>query len=201
MRLDSIVWLGSRGVSAGALALVVGLALSGCGGGGEDVAAGAAQPVTAAASTASAEDPTTTDGPPAEAPDPCTLLTTEQAATLGGISPLTAAPADPAGSMPKACVWSGGSEDAEIVRLEVGLLYPPSPDDLAATQEQYLEVETGEPVPGVGDGAEVYSNSPVTIVGVSGYVSYRLSAYNGAPSATTLLTGAAQQVVAAIQAG
>jgi Protein of unknown function (DUF3558) len=201
MRRGRNVPLASRGGSGAALALAVGLVLTGCGGSGDDVAAGATQPVTSAAATPSAETPTTTDGPPAEAPDPCTLLTPEQAATLGGVSPLTAAPSDPTGSSPKACVWSGGSEDAEIVRLEVGLLYPPSPDDLAAMQEQYLEVETGEPVAGVGDGAEVYMNSPVTIVGVSGYVTYRLSAYNGTPTATTLLTEAARQVVAAVQAG
>jgi hypothetical protein len=47
----------------------------------------------------------------------------------------------------------------------------------------------------------MYMHSPVAIVGISGYVTYRLSAYNGDPSVTTLLPQAAQQVVAAIRAG
>lgn len=186
-----------RGAVA-ALALAGGLTLSACGGGG-DVAAAGPPSAPAAIPSSGSGAPASTAAAPAEAPDPCGLLTAEQAATLSAVSPLTAAPAKPTGSQPKACVWSGGSENSEIVRLEVGLLYA-SPDDLESYQKQYLEIETGEPVPGVGDGAEIYMNSPVTIVGISGYVTYRLSAYNGAPSVTTLLTQAAQQVVSAITA-
>jgi hypothetical protein len=189
-----------RGAVA-ALALAGGLTLSACGGRGGDVAAAGPPSAPAAIPSSGSGAPASTAAAPAEAPDPCGLLTAEQAATLSAVSPLTAAPAKPTGSQPKACVWSGGSENSEIVRLEVGLLYPPTPDDLTTMQEQYLEFETGEPVPGVGDGAEMYMNSPVTIVGISGYVTYRLSAYNGDPSVTTLLPQAAQQVVAAIRAG
>jgi hypothetical protein len=166
-----------------ALALLATLAAStiACGGSSAagDQAGQAATPSPAAAATdaASTSDPGGTATVPTEVPDPCSLLTEDEAFALlttqtreeyaaqYGTSDFSARlnPSGPSGD--PTCEWGNAS-----VQLSVSII--PAGDDpslLDSYHQQLLDNWSGEMVDGVGDGAKIGGATPVELQAFEGY--------------------------------
>ena len=123
-------------------------------------------------------------------PDPCTLLTPDEAFALlttatqaqyaaeYGSADFSAVLKPNGYTNAPQCEWGNGS-----VQLSVSVIQPGGLDAeteatlLRATQQAYLDNWTGRPMAGVGDGAEVGGSTPVAIDALKGRWIIHLAAY------------------------
>lgn len=134
--------------------------------------------------------------PPAVAPDPCTLLTNEEAVRLTGTAGVTgtaSAPTDGFGNAQmggKECGWGDGALRVTVTPIDqMGL----GPDHVEETRRAMLKDAGGEAVPNLGDGASVTGSTPATMLVMSGpfqlYVRLYTSSREALVEAATLATG------------
>jgi len=163
------------------------LVLAACG--GDDGGAATTDAPAGVAATAGAETTATPDAgapavgtAPTEAPDPCTLLTADEAFAL--LTPLTkeeyvqqvpgaadfaASPGEMDGK--PSCEYGNGS-----VELSVSVI-PAEADTLESYHQALLDNWTGETLAGVGDGAELGGATPVGLQAFEGFWQIDLRAY------------------------
>lgn len=148
------------------------------------------------ATVAAAGGSATAGKPPAVAPDPCTLLTNEEAARLTGTAGVTGTPSAPTNGFGNAqmggkeCVWGDASLRVTITPIDrMGL----GPDNVEDTRRMMLKNAGGEAVPNLGDGASVTGSTPATILVMSGpfelYVRLYTSSREALVEAATLAAG------------
>jgi ABC-type glycerol-3-phosphate transport system substrate-binding protein len=175
---------------AALLATAVVLALAACGG-DDDSGAAPSEPAAGAETTAGSDTTAASGGmpgepgaAPTEVPDPCTLLTEDEAFAL--LTTLTKEEYEaqvPGGSdLTPTLVENGlaGEPTCEYGNASVALavsLIPATADSLDSYHQALLDNWTGDPLDGVGDGAELGGSTPVGLQAFDGYWQLELRAY------------------------
>jgi hypothetical protein len=206
------------------LSLAASFALAACGGapttstgesssGSSSVTPTAAAPAAASTTGAPASAPTPAPGDaatiPTQAPDPCTLLTEDEAFAL--LTTLTreeyaaqhstsdfSSRLNPSGASGNpACEWGNASVQLSVSIIQAGS----DPDLLASFHRQLLENWSGDPVAGVGDGAEITGATPVDLQAFQGYWVIDLRAYVSDTGSTPRFATAANLVLQRLAGG